>query len=216
MRKTVGEPSQWMMAAVRPLGQKVVIVGAGVVGRRRAMLLAGHGADVRLYDPHVELSADDLPGNVRFYKRRVGKRDLLNAWLVVVATNDDDTNRTVGEWVEEFGLECNRADDVDEGSFAVPAMVSKEQGWQMAILGGEAGPLFSTWMKGLIEQVISLPKVAQVYDALAGARSELRYFPLGAEDRAEIMRIVMSAALEADDEVDGAELARVLAGKKTG
>ena len=70
------------------------------------------------------------------------------AWLIVVATDDAETNKTVGQWADELGLECNRADNVDAGTFAVPAIMDNDEGWQLAILGGEAGPLFSTWMKG--------------------------------------------------------------------
>ncbi len=206
-------PAPWMMAAVRPAGQRVVIVGAGAVARRRAKMFADHGARVKMYDPFAAETADDeLPENVKLYRRRAAKKDLQGAWLVVVATDDAETNASVGQWTEELGLECNRADDVDAGSFAVPALLDNDAGWQLAILGGEAGPLFSTWMKGLLTQVVGLPKVSHVYSALAGARRELRRRNMPQSQRAEIMRIVMSAALEADDEVDGAELARDLVG----
>jgi siroheme synthase-like protein len=202
-----------MMAAVRPAGQRVVIVGAGAVARRRASHFAAYGAKVKMYDPFApETDDSDLPANVKLYRRRAAKKDLQGAWLVVVATDDAETNATIGQWANELGLECNRADDVDAGSFAVPALLENDSGWQLAILGGEAGPLFSTWMKGLLTQVVGLPKVAHVYNALAVARSELRGHNLPQAQRGDNMRIVMSAALEADDEVDGAELVRQLVG----
>src|SRR5690606_8558808 len=103
--------SAWMMAAVRPAGQRVVIVGAGAVAMRRARQFAEHGARVKMYDPFSSEGADvDLPENVKLIRRRAAKKDLEGAWLVVVATDDPETNAEVGKWAEELGLEVNRAD----------------------------------------------------------------------------------------------------------
>jgi len=197
------------MAAVRAEGQRVVIVGGGAVAQRRARLFSDHGAIIKVYDPYADETVD-WPERVTVYRRRATRRDIVNAWLVVVATNDPDTNARIGAWADELGLECNRADDVDEGTFAVPALIENEAGWQLAILGGEAGPLFSTWMKGLLAQVVSLPRINQVYRALAAARTELTYLDLTQEQRAAIMKQVMARALESEDEIDAVAVVREL------
>lgn len=205
-----------MMAAVRPEGQRVVIVGAGTVGRRRAELFARHGADVRIFDPKGDATAEWADG-VRFYRKRVSRRDLLNAWMVVLACSDPETIAQVDAWAQELGLEVNRADDVDQGTFAVPALLEDPAGWQLAVLGGEAGPLFSTWLRGLLEHVTALPQVNHVYQALAAARLELKHHPsLTQPHRAEIMRQVMAHALASPEAIDGAALAAELAARQPG
>lgn len=190
------------MAAVKPAGQRVVIVGGGAVARRRAEVLARHGAAVRVFDPFGDPEASWPPG-VKFSRRRVGQRDLQNAWLVVVATSDPEVNAKVGAWAEEMGLEVNRADEVDAGTFAVPAVMENANGWQLAILGGDAGPLFSTWLKDLLKFSVSLPKVSQVYRSLTEARQILATRDdLTPEVRAKVMRGVMTRILETDEDID--------------
>ena len=118
---------------------------------------------------------------------------------------------------QELGLEVNRADDVDQGTFAVPALLEDPAGWQIAVLGGEAGPLFSTWLRGLLEHVTALPQVNHVYQALAAARLELKHHPsLTQPHRAEIMRQVMAHALASPEAIDGAALAAELAARQPG
>jgi len=208
--------TRWMMAAVRPEGQRVVVVGAGTVGRRRAELFARHGADVRIFDPKGDAETQ-WPSGVRFYRKRVSRRDLLNAWMVVLACSDPETIVQVDAWAQELGLEVNRADDVDQGTFAVPALLEDPAGWQLAVLGGEAGPLFSTWLRGLLEHVTMLPQVNHVYQALAAARAALKGHPrLTQLQRAEIMRQVMAHALASAESIDGAALAAELAAQQLG
>ena len=189
------------MAAVRPLGQRVVIVGGGAVARRRAEVFARYGAVVRVFDPFGDADSP-WPEGVKFSKRRVAQRDLQNAWLVVVATNDAEVNAKVGAWADELGLEVNRADDVDAGTFAVPAVMENADGWQMSILGGEAGPLFSTWLKDLLKFSVSLPKVSQVYRSLAEARQYLEQRELSQQKRAKVMRGVLTRVLESEQDIN--------------
>ena len=190
------------MAAVRCAGQRIVIVGGGAVARRRAEMFALHGANVRVFDPHVS-PEEQWPEGVKFIRRRVSQRDLQNTWLVVVATNDAEVNDRVGRWAAELGLEVNRADEVDAGTFAVPAVIENPDGWQLAILGGEAGPLFSTWLKSVIKMSLGLPKVDQMYRALADTRLALKgRDDLSAQQRSEVMRKVMGEALESAEPVN--------------
>src|SRR5687768_15670407 len=102
----------WMMVAVRPAGQRVIIIGGGAVARRRAELFAAHGAQVHVYDPVVQDPAKPWPAGVTFFNQAAAKRDLQGAWLLVVATDDPTVNKQAGLWASELGLEVNRADDV--------------------------------------------------------------------------------------------------------
>lgn len=200
-RPASSDASPWMLAAVRPSGQKVVIVGGGAVARRRAEHFATYGAHVRVYDPFADTDTP-WPEGVKFYRRRISQRDLQKAWLIVIATDDPETNQRVADWADELGLEVNRADDVNAGSFAVPSLIEDPAGWQLAILSGEAGPLFSTWLKGVLQQAVTLPKINQVHHALKTARQFLKTQSISPARRSEILQQIMALALESIDPIN--------------
>lgn len=187
--------SGWMMVAVRPAGRRVVIVGSGPLARRRAELFVSRGAMVEMFDPRLEKDAS-LPDGVAAQQRVLTRRDLKGAWLAIVATNDITTNRQVSQWCDEIGIACNRADNAEEGTLAVPAVVEGEPGWKVGILGGEAGPLFSVWLKGLLTEVADTEHVERVFVALADARQRLEDSALTQEERAVRLREVLANALE--------------------
>lgn len=187
--------SGWMMVAVRPAGRRVVIVGSGPVARRRAELFVSRGAMVEMFDPSLETDTP-LPDGVAAQQRVLTRQDLKGAWLAIVATNDMATNRQVSQWCDEIGVACNRADNAEEGTLAVPAVVEGEPGWKVGILGGEAGPLFSVWLKGVLGEVADTAQVERVYAALADARQRLEDSALTQEERAVRLRQVLANALE--------------------
>lgn len=187
----------WMMVAVQPTGKRVVVAGSGAVARRRAQQFSAKGARVEIFDPGMD---DDLQQHLVapciLHKRPVVKEDLDGTWLLVVATNDQAVNEELGAWASEHGILCNRTDDAENGTLAVPALLEDEAGWQMAVLGGDAGPLFSAWMKGLAGHLISREQVPAVYRALADARAASLGLNLAQKERAFLLRRVMARILE--------------------
>lgn len=207
-----GGGAPWMMVAVQPAGRRVVVAGSGAVARRRAQQFAAKGSLVEIFDPAM---ADDLQHHLAaecvLHKRAVSRDDLAQAWLLVVATDDPAVNEELGLWAAELGILCNRTDDAENGTLAVPALLEDEAGWQMAVLGGDAGPLFSAWMKGLAGHLISREQVPAVYSALAGARAASLNLHLPQKERAFLLRRVMARILEqvalAEQDANAAPLA---------
>src|SRR4051794_26915638 len=72
-------------------GRRVLVVGAGTVGTRRARGLVEAGADVVVVAPDVA----DLPDGVTVHRRRFELSDLDEAWLVHACTSDPDVNAAV-------------------------------------------------------------------------------------------------------------------------
>jgi uroporphyrin-III C-methyltransferase/precorrin-2 dehydrogenase/sirohydrochlorin ferrochelatase len=150
---------------------------------------------VEMYDPNM--SPDTLlPDGVLAQRQSVTRDDITGAWLVIVATTDTAVNRQVGQWCDQLDVACNRADDAGDGTFAVPAMVEDELGWKIGILGGEAGPLFSVWLKGLVRELVDSEQVERVYLALAEERQRLEDEGLSQKERSAALRAVMAQALE--------------------
>lgn len=201
--------SQWMMVAVRPQGRRVVVVGSGAIARRRAEQFLSRGAEVIMFDPFLQGEVV-IPDGCELYKREVCRDDLENSWLVIVATDNSETNRQVGTWADEMGIACNRTDDAESGTFAVPAMMDDDLGWKLAVLGGDAGPLFSAWVKGLVGQMAASERIGQVYTSMASARYAAETLPASQQQRALLLRKVMARVLESPEEIDGAALVREL------
>jgi uroporphyrin-III C-methyltransferase / precorrin-2 dehydrogenase / sirohydrochlorin ferrochelatase len=84
-------------------GRRVVVVGGGAVGTRRAAALAADGAHVVLVDPAPSDDARGLVssltvGRVELVERPVTEADVDEAWLVVAATADEAVDAAVEQW----------------------------------------------------------------------------------------------------------------------
>lgn len=95
--------------------KRVLVVGAGPVGLRRARALAASGADVLL----VALEApDDLELPVQ--RRAFAETDLDGCWLVLSCTGTID--ELVAAACARRGIWCGRADDASLSQVWVPAV----------------------------------------------------------------------------------------------
>ncbi|GAA4404046.1 uroporphyrinogen-III C-methyltransferase [Fodinibacter luteus] len=104
-------------------GRRVVVVGAGVVGTRRARRLLEDGAWVVLVDPSPSddarrMASDD---DVELVERAVEAADVEGAWLVVAATGHPAVNAEVAAWSVARRTWCVNASDGRGGTARVAA-----------------------------------------------------------------------------------------------
>ena len=104
-------------------GRRVLVVGAGVVGMRRARRLLEDGAQVVLVDPAPSDDARRVAshGDVALLERAVEADDLEGAWLVVAATADPAVNAEVAAWAAERRTWCVNASDGRDGTARLAA-----------------------------------------------------------------------------------------------
>ena len=104
-------------------GRRVLVVGAGVVGMRRARRLLEDGAQVVLVDPAPSDDARRVAshGDVALLERGVEADDLEGAWLVVAATADPAVNAEVAAWAAERRTWCVNASDGRDGTARIAA-----------------------------------------------------------------------------------------------
>lgn len=106
-------------------GSRVLVAGAGSVGRRKiAGLCEANACDILVLDPGLSSNAtreiENLPG-VSFHARSATKEDLPGCALVFAATGDAAENRRIADWCRSLNIPCNIADDPVGSSFHVPA-----------------------------------------------------------------------------------------------
>jgi uroporphyrin-III C-methyltransferase/precorrin-2 dehydrogenase/sirohydrochlorin ferrochelatase len=95
-------------------GKRVLVVGAGPVGVRRARAAADAGADVLVVAP----DAPEL--DVPVQRRPFHDGDLDGAWLVLTCTGTVDAE--VAALCRSRGIWCVRADDASQSDAWVPAV----------------------------------------------------------------------------------------------
>jgi uroporphyrin-III C-methyltransferase/precorrin-2 dehydrogenase/sirohydrochlorin ferrochelatase len=112
------------MVALDLAGRRVVVVGGGRVGGRRAADLLGSGADVLVVAPalHPELASLVAAGHVRWRAGGyAGPADLEGAWLVHTATGDPCVDRAVRADAEASRVWCVDAGDAEASPAHLPA-----------------------------------------------------------------------------------------------
>lgn len=104
-------------------GRRVVIVGGGVVGTRRALAFAGAGAAVEVVSPQIsaDLAAAVASGAVVWHPREYRPDDLADAWLVHTATGEPAVDAQVSANAAERHLWCIDATDARRATAHVPA-----------------------------------------------------------------------------------------------
>jgi uroporphyrin-III C-methyltransferase/precorrin-2 dehydrogenase/sirohydrochlorin ferrochelatase len=110
----------------------VLVVGAGVVGTRRAAALVEAGARVTVVAPEVN---DALTG-VEIEHREYRDGDLDGMWLVIACTSDPAVNASIAAAALERRIFCVRADDATGGTARVP-VVARRDDLTVAINGGD-------------------------------------------------------------------------------
>jgi len=96
-----------------------VVVGGGSVGTRKALALAGAGAQVRVVSPVVSAELDEAERLHRIVIVRDVYRNthLENATLVVAATDSREVNARIALDANTRGKLVNITDHPDEGNF---------------------------------------------------------------------------------------------------
>ena len=123
-------------------GRRVVVVGAGAVGTRRARRLIEDGARVVLVDPSPSDDARRMAshGDVEVVERAVVASDVDGAWLVVAATADPALNAEVARWCLEGRSWCVNASDGRGGTARVAASSTHGDLTVGVVSGGDPDP----------------------------------------------------------------------------
>lgn len=136
-------------------GRRVVVVGGGAVGARKAReLLAAH-ADVVVVDPHPgsDIVRFAEEGRVVLRRRAFEVEDLEGAWLTIAATEERATNAAVAEAASARRIFCNAVDDPPNSS-AYFASTVRRPPLTIAISSNGEAPALARLLRELIEQIL--------------------------------------------------------------
>ena len=133
-------------------GRPVLVVGGGVVARRKIAALLPTGAEVRVGSPALdpEVAALVEAGRVMHLDGLFRTDWLDGVWLVIAATDDADTNRIVAEAADARRIWANVVDDAPLCSFQVPARIERGP-LQIAISSGGGAPMLARHLRERLE-----------------------------------------------------------------
>ncbi|KUK19511.1 MULTISPECIES: bifunctional precorrin-2 dehydrogenase/sirohydrochlorin ferrochelatase [Thermodesulfobacterium] len=108
-------------------GKLCVVIGGGKVGERKVLSLLQAKAFVKLISPEATPVLQKLAeeGQILWEKRIYQPGDLEGAWLVVAATNDPSTQRSIYDEANAKRVFCNMVDVPEFCSFIVPSVVKR-------------------------------------------------------------------------------------------
>lgn len=179
-------------------GRRVLLVGGGVVARRKAEALLEAGADLVVGAPELvpELARALVEGRLAHYRGEFQPEWLEGAWLVIAATDDATVNAAVAREAEARRIWANVVDDAPRCSFQVPARVERGP-IQIAISSRGEAPMLARWLRETLETQLE-PSLGALAAWLGGKRDALRArFPDTARRRQVIEALIRGPAAQA-------------------
>jgi uroporphyrin-III C-methyltransferase/precorrin-2 dehydrogenase/sirohydrochlorin ferrochelatase len=151
-------------------GKACLVVGAGAVAARKIELLAQAGAKITVVAETIGIQTSQLH-NLFALTLRIKSfepTDVSGFSLVVSATHDQATNRTVAEAANNHAIPVNAVDNPDLCSFIFPAIIDRSP-IIVAISSGGAAPVLSRLLRAKMETLI-----APAYGHLAALADKFR------------------------------------------
>lgn len=129
-------------------GKKVLVAGGGLVAERKINGLLPHRATIHVVSPDLTERLHNLAetDQIIWHNRKFQAHDLQDAWLVIAATNDPATQKSIADLAASQRIFCNVVNAPNMGSFITPAVI--EHGpIQVAISTSGSSPVLAKRLK---------------------------------------------------------------------
>jgi precorrin-2 dehydrogenase / sirohydrochlorin ferrochelatase len=178
-------------------GRRVLVVGGGKVGQGKVSGLLNAGAQVKVVSltatPLVERWAAE--GAIELELRPYESGDLDGRFLVIAATEDNDTNVRVFEDAERRQMLCNVVDVTHLCNFILPSIVRRGD-LAIAVSTGGASPALARRIRISLGQCYG-DEYAVALELLGSLREELKArYPAPEERKVIFERMVYSELMD--------------------
>lgn len=134
-------------------GHKVLIVGGGLIAEQKIEAVLRSATDVTVVSPQItpRIRLWAHQGRVKYVGLNFRPGMTRGCFLVIAATDSEETNRAVYQEARESGALANAVDDPGHCDFYAPAVVSRGD-FQIAISTGGNSPALSQQVRKQLEQ----------------------------------------------------------------
>lgn len=136
--------------------QQCVVIGGGQVAERKVSNLLLYEAAITVVSPWVGKGIEILAeqGSIIWKQRNFKDEDLLDTFLVFIATDDNNTNQYISRLCRRKGILVNAVDDPPNCDFYVPAVVRRGS-LTVSISTEGKSPLFAKKLRQELEKTIT-------------------------------------------------------------
>jgi len=135
--------------------QPCLVIGGGEVALRKINMLLKAGAHVSVVAPECDTAVLELvhAQHITWHNKSYQKSDLVNALLVVAATDDEALNQQISEHAKQQGILVNVVDAPDLCSFTMPAIIDRSP-LVIAVSSNGAAPVLARLLRARIETLV--------------------------------------------------------------
>src|SRR5690625_4515471 len=132
-----------------------LVVGGGVVAQRKIKLLLKAKARIEVVarQPNAWIQALAQTRQLRLHTRAFKESDLNAVWLVVVATDQEQTNEKIAALAAQRQIFANVVDDPQLSSVQVPALIDRAP-LSVAVSSAAAAPMVARFLRQKIETMV--------------------------------------------------------------
>ena len=165
-----------------------VVVGGGRVAERKVLGLLSCSAQVSVVSPVLteELQSQHAKGNILWIDREYRQGDLSQAFLVIAATDDEDTQKQLYEEAVSNNLLLNVADVPQRCNFILPATVRRGD-LNIAVSTAGKSPALAGKLRMELEERFGLEYEILV-DILGAIRPEILAFGLSQSENEKLFK----------------------------
>jgi siroheme synthase-like protein len=168
-----------------------IVIGNGPVAKRKAERLRLFQGEVHIYEE----------GEWTYEM-------LLDAFLVIAATNQRAVNQEISEFCREHRIFVNVADAKEESSFLFPSVI-KQGPVTIGISTEGSSPLISSDLRQKIED--DLPdSIGEICDFMQEVRPLIKDLPIASDRRKQIFRAIYDKAKMEQRKLDSKEVMAVI------
>ena len=157
----------------------VLVVGGGAVGARKAAGLAEAGADVTMVATRIGDTVDRTTLG-RVAERPFAPSDLDGVRIVVTATGDAATDRTISATARARGIWTNAADQPVDCEFILPA-IARIGRISVAVSSDGSSPAIAQFVRDRVARILT-DELAELTETLAAERAAVRASGASTED----------------------------------
>lgn len=131
--------------------QKIIVIGGGKIAQRRINTLMDHNAIIEVISPKATEAIQTLSktGQIEWKEKGFEEADLVDAFLIIVATNNSRVNQLVIESAPKHAL-INAVEDAKQGNVQFPIYFERGK-LSIAISTNGSSPTLATKIKNDLE-----------------------------------------------------------------